>query len=264
MFEVYGLDDIKSAEIDFAQPKYVDFLNESAKNGDITAHYYLGIYYEEIEQDDLKAFEHFKIAAEGEMQEAQIMLYLFYYWGGDGISIDKEKAFKWIKKAADQGDSKAQYYLGRMYLDGQGTEQDLKKAFDLFVLSAENGNAMAAYDLGVMYQNGEYVEPDYEKGIEWIEKSAKMGMPEAQYSIGLHYLSLEDFNKALDYFYKAAKQGNQSAKREIGMMYKEGRGVEKDIENAKKWLQDAAKYDKVALDELKLIDKQESKMVCSD
>lgn len=217
MFITDNIDDVKNIVIEGeeSQPDYVEFLKRSADSGDITAHYYLGVYYEEVEHNDLKAFEHFQKAADAGMSDAQNMLYLYYYWGGDGIPIDKEKAFKWIEKSANQGNKRAQYLLGRMYLEGQYVEKDLKKAFDLLIISAENGYAMAAFDVGVMYKNGEYVEADYAKAIEWIEKSAKLGFSDAQYAIGLHYLSLKDIEKALDYFNMAAKQGNLDAKREI-------------------------------------------------
>ena len=48
-----------------------------------------------------------------------------------------------FEKAADGGDSYAQYYLGLCYQTGQGVIKDEKEAIELFKLSAANGNYLA-------------------------------------------------------------------------------------------------------------------------
>ena len=67
---------------------------------------------------------------------------------------DYKEAVKWYRLAAEQGDAKAQYYLGAMYDKGQGVPQDHKEAVKWHRLSAEQGFAKGQYYLGVMYGNG--------------------------------------------------------------------------------------------------------------
>ena len=46
------------------------------------------------------------------------------------------------RKAAEQGDAKSQYELGKCYDLGRGAEQDPLKAVEWYRKSAEQGNAM--------------------------------------------------------------------------------------------------------------------------
>jgi TPR repeat protein len=41
--------------------------------------------------------------------------------------------------------------------------------------------------------------------------------------------------KAVEWFKKAAEQGMTGSMATLGMMYKEGNGVEKNVEEARKW-----------------------------
>ncbi|HIF9081733.1 TPA: tetratricopeptide repeat protein, partial [Photobacterium damselae] len=50
---------------------------------------------------------------------------------------------KELKEVAKQGDAKAQYYLGMMYLEGKGLPQDDKRATHWFQKAAKQGDAEA-------------------------------------------------------------------------------------------------------------------------
>jgi uncharacterized protein len=43
---------------------------------------------------------------------------------GEGLPKNYPDAVKWFRKAAEQGDAKAQIALGTMYRDGQGLPQN--------------------------------------------------------------------------------------------------------------------------------------------
>jgi hypothetical protein len=49
----------------------------------------------------------------------------------------------WYALAADQGEPRAQYNLGLMYLNGQGVQPDLITAYYWITLSANRGNVHA-------------------------------------------------------------------------------------------------------------------------
>lgn len=71
------------------------------------------------------------------------------------VKSDKE-TFKWHLKAANQGDSDAQYNLGEMYEEGTGTLKDDKQAVYWYRKAADQGNTSAQYglaNLGVIYES---------------------------------------------------------------------------------------------------------------
>ena len=50
------------------------------------------------------------------------------YEEGSGVPQDFAAALIWYRKAADQGDADAQFYLGGMYDNGKGVPQDYAAA----------------------------------------------------------------------------------------------------------------------------------------
>ncbi len=106
------------------------------------------------------------------------------YKKGDFANAIKE----WILSGED-GDEKAQYFLGLIYYKGKGVPQDYKKALKWYTLSAEQGNKVAQYNLGVIYSFGLGVVPDYKTALKWYNLSSEQGNALAQYNLGrLYYL----------------------------------------------------------------------------
>ncbi len=50
------------------------------------------------------------------------------YLLGDGIKQDYPQAQKWFLAAANQGESNAQFHLGKIYKDGLGVDKNLSLA----------------------------------------------------------------------------------------------------------------------------------------
>jgi TPR repeat protein len=94
------------------------------------------------------------------------------YHRGEAITRDDIEAVKWFRRAADQGDAGAQFYLGLMYSDGHGTPQDYAEAATWFRLSAQEGNPEAQYNLGVLDMSGKAWEPDYVSAYMWFSLAA--------------------------------------------------------------------------------------------
>ena len=114
---------------------------------------------------------------------------------------DYEKAREYYLKAIRKGDAKAMNQLGRWYLHGRnGVEKDRVKAMDLLKRSAERGNKEAQ---------------DLYEGLLWEESRFNQVLPDAE-------------------------AGVASAQVFIGTCYKNGFGVEADLEEAKKWYEKAA------------------------
>ena len=95
---------------------------------------------------------------------------------------DKEytKAIKYLQKASELGNSKAQNTLGYMFLKGLGTEKDYKLALKWLQKSADNKNPKAQFTLGNMYLEGIGIKQDKKEAIKWYRMSAQGGYLEAQ------------------------------------------------------------------------------------
>ena len=64
-------------------------------------------------------------------------------------------------RLAEQGDPRAQTYLGVMYLRGQGVPQNFDAAAFWLHLASETGLPEAQYFLGLMYDKGQGVAQDF-------------------------------------------------------------------------------------------------------
>jgi len=78
------------------------------------------------------------------------------------------KAF--LHEAAIRGSVDAVYGVGKQYLN-----TDIQKAISMFKLAAKQGNSYAEYQLGKIYCFGQGVPQDFEAGIEWLRSSANHG-----------------------------------------------------------------------------------------
>ncbi len=89
------------------------------------------------------------------------------YRDGHGVPQDYAEALKWYRKAADQGNARAQTILGFVYDTGQGVPQDYAEAVKWYRNAADQGNAFAQSNLGLMYGNGQGVPQDYVQAHKW-------------------------------------------------------------------------------------------------
>jgi len=84
-------------------------------------------------------------------------------------------------KYAEQGNSAAQYALGRLYVEKQNPEEGIK----WYLKAAEQGRADAQNSLGMLYWKGEGAPQDIEKALFWLNKSSDQGNQAAQYNLEL-------------------------------------------------------------------------------
>src|SRR2546421_727041 len=84
--------------------------------------------------------------------------------GGDALGAytrgDYKTAMKLLKPMAEQGNSFAQFTIGKMYLNGEGIPKDPVKAAANFKLAATQGLAVAQLNLGRLYAEGQGVAKD--------------------------------------------------------------------------------------------------------
>lgn len=75
-----------------------------------------------------------------------------------------------LHEAAIRGSVDAVYGVGKQYL-----KTDIQKAISMLELSAEQGNSYAEYQLGKIYCFGQGVPQNLEVGMEWLKASASHG-----------------------------------------------------------------------------------------
>ena len=73
-----------------------------------------------------------------------------------------------LQKAAEQGDSVAQYNLGRLYADGVSVPQHDRNAVEWWQKAANQGQVNAQAGLGMMYASGRGVPKDTQMALEWF------------------------------------------------------------------------------------------------
>lgn len=114
--------------------------------------------------------------------------------------------------------------------------------------AAEGNDAKAQYILAKMYMVGNGVKESYELSKSWYLKSADLGFPESQLAVGVGYSTgaltkdgKEDNVQAAIWIRKAAEQGVAEAQLFLASMYEDGVGVEKNLNEAKRWTEAAAR-----------------------
>lgn len=84
------------------------------------------------------------ILAEGGNSMAQRILGERFAMGTEGVNKDMNQAIFWWQKAADKGDTAAQYYLGQMYQQGVVVPQDRVQSYMWFSLAGSSRKETAA------------------------------------------------------------------------------------------------------------------------
>jgi TPR repeat protein len=133
---------------------------------------------------------------DNEMNEASMAF-------SSGIAAFEAKNFAqamvFLRQVADTGDAEAQHRCAIMFQNGLGTVANEGKAFEYMKAAAEQGHAVAQHGLGFMYMEGECVEQSGADAVKWFEKAAGQGLMTT-----------------------------------LAMMYEEGKGVDKNPEEAKR------------------------------
>ncbi len=87
------------------------------------------------------------------------------------------------------------------------SQEKYKEAFPFCKKAAEQGDARAQGLLGVMYNLGRGVPQNYTEAVKWWRKAAKQGYAEAQFGLGGKYATghgvMQSGAVAADWFYKA-------------------------------------------------------------
>ena len=104
------------------------------------------------------------------------------------MSGKTKDAIKLIQGLADNGDSDAAYYLGKLYQEGDVVEENFKTSAKYLQMAADLGNTKAMMEIaqyGYMCAKSEF---DREEVFDWFHKAALSGNSEAEMIISYLYL----------------------------------------------------------------------------
>lgn len=161
---------------------------------------------------------------------------------------DWPAAFKLLQSPAEQGNPKAEYALGLLYLEGYyGTVKDEKKGMLWIEKAAKASDPDACLQLSGNYLNGDNGLPlNLEAALKWrgrataaYEALAAKGDPYAAKTLGDQ--AKDDAEKyrwyraAYQGFLSLAQKGNIPAMKTLGDFYNYGYGMDKDPNEARKW-----------------------------
>lgn len=110
----------------------------------------------------------------------------YMYSNGQGVSQDYAEAFRWYRRAAEQGDVWGQNNLGSMYAGGEGVTKDYAEAAKWFKKSADQGCAIGCANWGWSLYYGHGVAQDRKAAYHWLKKAADAGRDWAKKFIAEH------------------------------------------------------------------------------
>ena len=166
---------------------------------------------------------------------------------------DYETAFQKWMPLAKRGNAEAQYCIGHLYNYGKGVTENHKEAFKWIKRAAEQRHSTAEFTLGFFYYvPHKGITRDIKKAIRWFGRSARQGNVHGQHSLGSLYLRgggkyadkmspAKNYKKAVKWIRRAAEQGDEEAQNVLGELYEKGQGVQQDNIIAFMWFDIAAK-----------------------
>src|ERR1043166_2243328 len=144
------------------------------------------------------------------------------YLHGDGVAVSLPEAAKWIRRAADQHEPMAQYWLATMYERGDGMAADAAEALRWYEAAAGQGNRKAMHALGLAYAEGRGTQKDMSEAARWFAKAAALGLVNSQFNLGVLYERGQGVPQSLLNAYQwyaiAAAQGDSESKARVEIL----------------------------------------------
>ena len=97
------------------------------------------------------------------------------------------ESLKWYRRAAEQGETKAQVEVAHIYYFGRGVPRDFHEAAYWYRKAAMRGNTVAQNNLATCYCLGRGVEKDPQQAEHWLILAAEKGYVRAQLNLAQLY-----------------------------------------------------------------------------
>lgn len=155
----------------------------------------------------------------------------------EDVAIDFDP-FDRLLLRAEEGDLASQLLLGWMYDRGEGAEQSDFLALKWFKRAAIQGETRAQAFIGARYlMGGKEVEVNYPKALYWLHRAAQKSNSDAEFNLGVVFLEglgvIPSGSKAAYWFQRAALKNDSEAHARLGWMYLHGNGVPKSYSLAR-------------------------------
>jgi TPR repeat protein len=178
--------------------------------------------------------------AEEYRPEAKFQLGMIYL-NGIGIERNYNEAMEWIKSSVEEmPDYECHKYGMHLY---NGIKSEKKHVIALIFLrkAADQNYGLSQAQIGLMYLDGHGVSESNYEAMRWIEKSLENMKRDRCYDLGFRLYSQYESEKHLViawiFINKAAEEGNGLAQALLGEMYLEGKGAQKNQDEALKWIE---------------------------
>jgi len=140
----------------------------------------------------------------------------------EGSAANPAEAFRWLSRAAQQGQPVAQYRLGTLYERGQGVAANAATAVSWYEKAAAQGNRLAMYNLAVAMANKSLGRQNMPEAARWFSKAAALGLVDAQFNLAVLYERGDGVPQSLLDAYKwymiAAAAGDNGAQQRAAVL----------------------------------------------
>lgn len=154
------------------------------------------------------------------------------YLSGQGLTINKKEAARWLKASAQSGDPESCIDYAEMLQEGKYIPKNLDEAAYFYQSAADLGLIQGTFLLGKMYYE-DYTENEVRKnGLSKIKEIGRQQYLPADLYLGYIYFHDENTpgskEEAFYWYSKAAEQKNVYGLLALSYMYGNGIGVDSD------------------------------------
>ena len=165
-------------------------------------------------------------------------------WDESPLSEDKSEIVLLYESSMNNGSAISMQNLGNFYYEGYNIKTDYEKAYYYLRQAAQHNNTNVYTRLGYMCQYGQGIEKNYDMAKYWYEMGLNCSDHMCIHNLAFMYDMGEgveqNYTKAMELYKKAIDLGNEIAIFNLGLMYEYGKGIEKNIDNAIKYYKEAA------------------------
>jgi TPR repeat protein len=228
---------------DLAQAAF--WYRKAADQGNPLAQMNLGYFYVSgigVTRDPAEAAKWYRRASSS-IPDAKVNLATLYL-RGSGVQRDTDEALRLLRSAAEQGDGRADAYLGLANYLGSGIPVDRAAAEAWFIKGARQNDPEAECLLALWDAEQPGRAPDLAREAELLRLSAASGYVEAMHSLGALLVKHPDLpqekGEATDMLLAAASAGSWKSSATMGILARDGRLMQQDQRAAYRWFRIAA------------------------
>jgi TPR repeat protein len=164
------------------------------------------------------------------------------YRDGKGVEKNLDLAADWMRKAADKNVAWAKNELFDI-LWKIDTPESKEEMISVAAAFADTGDGGAMGRLGRAYRDGRGVQQDLDTAAEWMRKAAEKNVGWAKNELFDILWKIDTPESKYEMIAVAtafAGTGDGNAMGRLGRAYRDGRGVQQDLDTAAEWMRKAA------------------------